>query len=120
MPFAHATSAIVLAPPWIASVGASGPKNPNWRWLLNAYDTTMEIPSTARTISGTKRLSFNLTIGAFEELKRISQELGTSMKDVLRLALGLVRIAVDEAKRGNKLVIVSQVGEQLREIVLPH
>jgi hypothetical protein len=87
---------------------------------LNAYETTQEPIPRAHAAPETRRLSLNLTVGAFEELKRISQDLGTSMKEVLRLSLGLVRIAVDEAKRGNKLVIVTQGGEQLREIVLPH
>jgi hypothetical protein len=84
------------------------------------YETAQEAVPRVQTAPETKRLSLNLTISAFEELKRISQDLGTSMKEVLRLALGLVRIAVDEAKRGNKLVIMTQGGEQLREIVLPH
>ena len=84
------------------------------------YDTTTEATSKDRSVSGVKRLSLNLSVGTFEELKRISQDLGTSMKEVLRLALGLVKIAVEENKRGNKLVIVSQGGEQLKEILLPH
>lgn len=84
------------------------------------YDATIQAAKKTQAVPRTKRLSFNLSTGTFEELKRMSNDMGTSMKEVLRLALGLVRIAVDEAKRGNKLVIVGQGGEQLREIVLPH
>ena len=66
-----------------------------------------------------KRLSLNLSDAVYDELAQLSAERRSSMTEIVRLALGLVRIALTEAAAGNKLVVVSKTGDALKEIVLP-
>jgi hypothetical protein len=41
------------------------------------------------------------------------------MTDVVRLGLGLVKIALEAKKDGNRLVVTNSEGQPLKEIVLP-
>jgi hypothetical protein len=41
------------------------------------------------------------------------------MTEIVRLALGLIRIAIQEKHAGNKLVVCKPDGQPLRELVLP-
>jgi hypothetical protein len=41
------------------------------------------------------------------------------MTDVVRLGLGLVKIALEASKNGNRLVVTNAEGQPLKEIVLP-
>jgi hypothetical protein len=66
-----------------------------------------------------KRLNFNLTADAAEEVRRLSQELGTSMTAILRFALGLVKIVIDERKANHKIIVTTSDGHPLKELVLP-
>jgi hypothetical protein len=67
----------------------------------------------------TKRLNINLSATVFAELQTLSRETHRSMTELVRLALGLVRIVLQESAKGNKLVITTSTGQPLREIVLP-
>ena len=66
-----------------------------------------------------KRLSLNLSDTVYEELNKLAAQRHSSMTEIVRLALGLVRIAITESDKGHKLVITSETGEALKEIVLP-
>lgn len=66
-----------------------------------------------------KRVSVILTEEAFNELQRVSTQTRRSMTEIFRLGLGVVRLALDEQQRGNKLVIADNNNKPLREIVLP-
>jgi hypothetical protein len=66
-----------------------------------------------------KRLSLNLSDAVYEELAQLANERHSSMTEIVRLALGLVRIAITESAQGNKLVVTSKTGEPLKELVLP-
>jgi hypothetical protein len=66
-----------------------------------------------------KRLSLNLSDAVYDELTQLADERQSSMTEIVRLALGLVRIAISESAVGNKLVVTSKTGEALKEIVLP-
>ena len=41
------------------------------------------------------------------------------MTEIVRLALGLIKVAIREAEQGHKLVVVKSNGEVLKELVLP-
>ena len=69
--------------------------------------------------AGTKRLNVILSAAVFAELQVLSKETRRSMTELVRLALGLVRIVLQEAAKGNKLIIATPNGQPLREIVLP-
>jgi hypothetical protein len=66
-----------------------------------------------------KRLNVNLPAAAFEELQRMASNSGRSMTEVVRLALGLAKIAIEEEKKDHKLVVAQADGQILKEIVLP-
>ena len=66
-----------------------------------------------------KRLNINLPTKAFDELQELARSSGRTMTDIVRLALGLVVVAVEETEQGNRLAITSSDGRLLREIVLP-
>ena len=69
--------------------------------------------------SGEKRLSLILSANVYEDLAALSKERRTSMTEIVRLALGLVKVAVREAKAGNKLVVARPSGEVIKELILP-
>ena len=79
--------------------------------------------STKSTASGeerdARRLSLNLSNSAYEQLDGLAGESKTSMTEIVKLALGLVSIAIQEARRGNKLVIADPDGQAIKELVLP-
>ena len=66
-----------------------------------------------------RRLSLNLSSSAYEQLDGLAVESRTSMTEIVKLALGLVNIAIQEARRGNKLVISDPDGQAIKELVLP-
>lgn len=67
----------------------------------------------------TKRLNINLAPVVFAELQALSKETRRSMTELVRLALGLVRIVLQETAKGNKVIISTSAGQPLREIVIP-
>lgn len=66
-----------------------------------------------------KRLNVNLPEDAFDELQALARGSGRTLTEVVRTALGLVKIGIEEAAQGNRLVITSRNGEILREILIP-
>ena len=67
----------------------------------------------------TKRINFNLSAHAFNELKKRSEESGASMTEILRWALGLVSVVMDETKLNHKIVVTTSDGRPIKELVLP-
>ena len=67
----------------------------------------------------TKRLNVNLPEAIFNELDRIARESGRTMTDVVRLALGIVAVALSEEEAGHKLAVIEPSGKILKELVLP-
>lgn len=65
------------------------------------------------------RLNVNLSAAVFQELQSMAKESQMSMTEIVRTALGLMRIAVQEAKNGNKLIMTSSNDRPLKEIVIP-
>lgn len=69
--------------------------------------------------AGPSGLGFKLTSRAAKQLARLSNESGLSFAETMRIAFGLVWIAIDETKAGNRLVVTSPDGRAIKEIVLP-
>src|SRR2546423_12469700 len=67
----------------------------------------------------TKRLGLNLPPPVYDEVNQLAKERRSSMTEIVRLALGLIKIVIREANKGNKLIITTPSGDPLREIVLP-
>jgi hypothetical protein len=66
-----------------------------------------------------KRLNLNLSTSVYRELSNLAVERRSSMTEVVRFALGLVKIAFHEASAGNKLIVTTADGKPLKEIVIP-
>lgn len=66
-----------------------------------------------------RRLTVNLPAQTYNELQALAQASGSTMTDVLRTALGLVKIAYDEQARGHVLAVATPDGKLLKQIVLP-
>jgi hypothetical protein len=65
-----------------------------------------------------KRLNINLPEKTFNELERLADESGRTMTELVRVAIGLVQVAIDEESHGRKLAVVEPNGKLLKEILL--
>jgi hypothetical protein len=79
----------------------------------------MSVRKISQILPKTKRLNVNLPEAIFSELDRIARESGRTMTDVVRLALGIVAVALSEEAVGHKLAIIDSSGKILKELVLP-
>jgi hypothetical protein len=75
--------------------------------------------ATPAIAPGYKRIAINLSDMAYADLKRSAEETARSMTDVIRIGIGLFKVAAEAMKANNKLVVVSSEGKPLKEIVLP-
>lgn len=69
--------------------------------------------------TGTKRLNLNLSARAYSELEQLAQTNHVSMTEIVRLGIGLAKIAIDAKHRGHMLWIAKEDGEVIKELVLP-
>jgi hypothetical protein len=67
-----------------------------------------------------RRLAINLSERAYLDLKQCAEGTSRSMTDVIRMGIGLYKVAVEVIRENNKLVVVSAAGKPLKEIVLPY
>lgn len=65
-----------------------------------------------------KRLNINLPAPVYDELERLASSSSRSMTEIVRTALGLVKVAIEAESQKNKLAIVKPDGKLLKEIVL--
>lgn len=70
-------------------------------------------------VAPVKRLNINLTQRSYRELEKLQKETRHSMTELVRLGLGLAKIALEESSHGNKLILTSSDGRPIKEIVLP-
>jgi hypothetical protein len=75
--------------------------------------------SPALSAAVEKRLAINLSERAYLDLKQCAEGTSRSMTDVIRMGIGLYKVAVEVVRENNKLVVVSATGKPLKEIVLP-
>lgn len=66
-----------------------------------------------------KRVTFNFTERAHDELKDISDAHDMPMVDVVRVGVGLMKVALEARVKGRKLMVCSSDSEPLQEVVLP-
>jgi hypothetical protein len=65
-----------------------------------------------------KRLNINLPLSVFAELEGLAKTSGRTMTDIVRTALGLVKVAIEAEQGKNRLAVVNSEGKLLKEIVL--
>jgi len=66
-----------------------------------------------------KRVKFVLSEKAYSELALMSKRTGRSMTELVRLGLGLIKIALEAEENSHKLIVTNADGNPLKEIVLP-
>jgi hypothetical protein len=74
--------------------------------------------ATATVASG-KRVNFVLSERSHADLLALARETSRSMTDIVRLGLGLVKVALEAERAGNRLVVTDSGGKPLKELVLP-
>ncbi len=73
----------------------------------------------ARTRAGVKRLNFILSDTAYRELQQLAKESRRSMTELVRYGIGIMKIAIEAQRDGNRLMIVDRTNKAVREIVIP-
>ena len=71
------------------------------------------------TSSLPKRVNFLISERAHGELVRLAKESNRSITDILRLGLGLAKLALEAERSSNRLIVTTSDGQPLKEIVLP-
>jgi len=81
----------------------------------------LELPPKADTKEQKKEKRLNLILSStvFEELAGLAKERRTTMTEIVRLALGLIKVAIHEANLGHKLVVAKENGDVIKELILP-
>ena len=75
--------------------------------------------ATAASQTETKRVNIILAERAHSDLTRMATRTRCSMTELVRLGLGLVKIALEAREQGQKLIVTTADGQPLKEIVLP-
>ena len=74
-------------------------------------DQEMNMTPTANTIdqevAADKRLAITLSERAYNDLKQIATNTSRPMSDVIRIGIGLYKVAAEVSRENNKLVVVS-------------
>lgn len=65
------------------------------------------------------RLSLNIPEGSRKELDILVQASGRNITELVRLGLGLVKVFHEETRKGNKIVVASEDGSSVKELVIP-
>jgi hypothetical protein len=72
----------------------------------------------APTITG-KRVNFVLSERAYADLNSLAKQTKRSMTELVRLGLGLVKIAIEAERNGNRFIVTNADGQPIKEVVLP-
>ena len=81
--------------------------------------STLTAPITTPVAPQGKRVNFILSEKSHADLAALAESTHRSMTDVVRLGLGLVKIALEASKNGYHLVVTNTEGQPIKEIVLP-
>jgi hypothetical protein len=72
-----------------------------------------------RPPKGSRRLRLNMSEVTFGQLVSLAENRGTSITEIVRVGLGLAKVAVEAAAKKQKSIIVTREGKAIQEIVLP-
>jgi len=74
------------------------------------------VPSLKTKIN---RINLNLSSSARADIDRLSEETGNTITELVRLALSLLKVVIEEKRKGNKLIITSSDGTPQTQLVIP-
>jgi hypothetical protein len=66
-----------------------------------------------------QRLNLVVSDRTYRELSELAHERHTSMKEVIRMAIGFIKIVLREDAAGNTVVVMNSKGHAVKELVLP-
>ena len=66
-----------------------------------------------------KKVNFNVSTRAYEELSELARQTQRSVTEIIRLGISLAKIAIDAERDGHKFVVTTSDGKPLKELVLP-
>jgi predicted transcriptional regulator len=65
-----------------------------------------------------KRFTLDLTSTAASELDKLAEDLGVTKSELMRRALGLMKVAVRETKDGTKKVAIANAENQVEQVLI--
>ncbi len=65
------------------------------------------------------RLNLNLNEAARTELNNLAKVTDRSITELVRLALSVLKVLIDELRAGHKLVVTKADGTLVKELILP-
>lgn len=65
-----------------------------------------------------RRLNINLPEKTFQDLETLAAESGRTMTDLVRVAISLAQVAIEEKGHGRKLTVTDRDGKLIKELVL--
>jgi hypothetical protein len=86
--------------------------------VLTHEDVSPDV-AVESTKPASRRLNFILTQASFEDFQRMAFQTGRSMTDLLRYALGVMKIVVEAHRSGQRIVVIDKDNKAVKEIVLP-
>jgi hypothetical protein len=73
----------------------------------------------APTPTAGKKINFNISTRAHEELAELGRQTRRSMTEIIRLGISLAKIAIEAERNGHKLIVATADGTPVKELVLP-
>ena len=75
--------------------------------------------TTAASVEASTRLNVVLSKKAYADLNQLATQNRMSMTDVIRTGIGLLKLALDARRKGQKLVLADEQGKAISELILP-
>jgi len=65
------------------------------------------------------RINLNLSASARADVDKLAEETGNTITELVRLALSLLKVVVEEGRKGHKLIITTSDGTPQTQLVIP-
>lgn len=65
-----------------------------------------------------RRLNINLPARTYAELEKLAEESGRTMTELVRVAIGLIQVAIKEEGHEHKLAVIDRDGKLVKELIL--
>ena len=73
----------------------------------------------ATLLKKTNRINLNLSASARADVDWMTEETQTSITELVRLALSLLKVVIEEKRKGNEIIVTSKDGTPQTRLVIP-
>jgi hypothetical protein len=87
--------------------------------LRKNMPATVAAPTAPLLKKKINRINLNLSAAARADIDKLATETGNSITELVRLALSLLKVVIEESRKGNKLIITSSDGTPQTQLVIP-